>query len=109
MTRARKLAWLEASRIALVATGWMSVRADLHRAAEVREDVRGFERALHRLLAELAGRLDALADADREVDLVGALPPPLGRGEDHEAKRVRPEVDDRCAVLGHGAELTWRG
>ena len=51
------------------------LRADLRRLAEVREDLRGFERAPHRLLAELAGRLDPLADANGEVDLVGALPP----------------------------------
>jgi hypothetical protein len=69
----------------------------------VREHLGGLERAPHRLLAELAGGIEPLADPDREMDLVGALPPPLGGGEDDEPERVRSHVDDRGAVRrGHG-------
>ena len=103
-TRSRNSAWLEASRIALVATGDDVLRADPGRVAEVREDLGRLERALHRLGPELAGRLEPLADADGEVDLVGALPPAVGGREDDEAKGVGPEVDDGCpARVGHGA------
>ena len=44
-------------------------------AAEVGVQLDGLERALHRLGAEHAGRVEPLADPDRLVDLVGALPP----------------------------------
>ena len=101
-TRSRNSAWLVASLMALVATAWMQSAADALRVAEVREHDGRLERALDRLRAQLAGRLQPLADAHGEVDLVGPLPPPVGSGEDDEPKRVRPHVDDRCALLGHG-------
>ena len=77
------------------------------RPAEVGEDLHRRLRAGHAGLAELAGRGQALADADGLVDLVGALPPAVARGEHDEAERVRPEIDDSEPLLvprGHGGE-----
>ena len=71
--------------------------------AEVGEDLHRRLRARHPGLAQLAGGRQALADAHRLVDLVGALPPAVGRGEDDQAERVRPEVGDGD-VLGHVAQ-----
>ena len=85
------------------------VRGDAGRLAEVGEHVGGLERALHRRLAELAGRVEPLADAHRQVDLVGALPPAVGGREDDEPKRVRAHVDDRRALLWHGVARSARG
>ena len=75
---------------------------DVQRPAEVREHVDGVQSALHRLLAELARLAEARADAHGLVDLVRALPPAVGRREDDEAEGVRPEIDDRGALLGGG-------
>jgi len=68
--------------------------------AEVGEDLHRRLRAPHAGLAEPARRDEALADAHRLGDLVRALPPPVARGEDDEAERVRPEVDDGEALAG---------
>ena len=74
-------------------------------AAEVREQLDRLERPLHRLLLQLARRVEARAHAHRLVDLVGAAPPAvaavLAPGEDDEPERVGPEVDDRQAPVAH--------
>ena len=81
--------------------------ADPAGGAEVGEHLGGLEPALHRLAAQLAGGVQALADAHREVDLVRALPPAGGGREHHKPKRVRAQVDDRSPMLCHssGAQL----
>ncbi len=58
------------------------------------------ERPAHRRLAELAAGYQALADAHRLVDLIGAPPPARARHEYDQTKGVRAEVDDR-------QPLTW--
>jgi len=73
------------------------------RGAKVGEHLDRLQRPLHRLAPELTGRAEALRDPHRLVDLVGALPPSVGGREDDQAKRVRAQVDYRCAVLSHGA------
>ena len=95
----RNSAWLAASRIADVATGRIVV--DPGRAAEVRVELERLQRALHRLGLQLAGGVQALADAHGLVDLVRALPPRVGVGEDDQPERVRPAVDDGEPRLGH--------
>ena len=72
---------------------------DARRAAEVGEQVDRLERAPHRLGLERPAGLLVLADPHRLVDLVGPLPPVLGVGEDDEAERVRPEIDDGEPLL----------
>ena len=102
----------ELARVRRVADRARRDRVDLvglepARAAEVGEDLHRRLGAVHPRLAELAGRGQALADPDGLVDLVGPLPPAVARGEDDEAERVRPEVDDREPLLvpcGHGGE-----
>ena len=78
---------------------------DAHRAAEVREQLDRLERPLHRLGLQLAGGVEPGADAHRLIDLVRAAPPAVAAAlaprEDDEAERVRPEVDDREAVVTH--------
>ncbi len=61
--------------------------------AEMVEHVERRQRSLDRLLPQPAGGRHPFADAHRLVDLVGALPPPVRRGEHHEPERVRAEVD----------------
>ena len=97
------------ARDELVAVGRVADRAggdrldlvDPGRPTEVREDLDSGEAAAHRLGAQLPRGGQALADAHALVDLVGAAPPPLPRGEDHEAEGVGSEIGDGDAALGH--------
>ena len=79
-------------------------------AAEAPEHAQRLQAAGHRVVTELAGRLQAGADPDRLVELVGALPPrTLAVGEDDQAPRVRAQVDDRDLMVAGGAGVGGPG
>ena len=78
---------------------------DPRRSAEVREELDRLQRALHRLGLQRPALLLPFADAHGLVDLVRALPPLRGVGEDDQAEAVRAEVDDGEPAL-HAAEPT---
>ena len=85
---------------------------DPGRAAEVRVQVGRLDRSLHRLGRQHPCGVEALADPHRLMDLVGALEP-LGvggsvfnPGEDDQAERVRPEVDDRQPPFTHDFSIS---
>ncbi len=73
--------------------GVHGVTAEARRPAEVVEHIERGQRAAHRLLPQSARRGEALADAHRLVDLVGAPPPSIPRHEHDEPEGVGAEVD----------------
>ncbi len=96
----------------LLLVGGVADRARCHRvdllsrqpvgATEAGEHGQGLDAAVHRLVAQLPGRLETLADPDRLIQLVGELPPPARAvAEDDESPGVGAEVDDGdLPVLG---------
>jgi hypothetical protein len=81
---------------------------DLGGTAEVGEQLDRLEGALHRRGLQLAGGVEAGADTHRLVDLVRPAPPAvaaaLAPGEDDQAERVRPKVDDGQAPVAHSGQ-----
>ena len=86
-----------------------SARTDRRLARQKRANTdERLDAAVHRLVAQLARGAETLADPDRLVQLVGALPPAAGGVTEHdEPPRVGAEVDHRH-LPGLGVQVPGR-